>query len=72
MQGGILMKKRIIIFCVFLGILTGFLNIKENISRDIGYLENTVGVKAEVLENSIDDVRRAVEDLKYWGGINEK
>ena len=66
------MKKRIIIFCVFLGILTGFLNIKENISRDIGYLENTVGVKAEVLENSIDDVRRAVEDLKYWGGINEK
>jgi len=72
LQGGILMKKRIIIFCVFLGILTGFLNIKENISRDIGYLENTVGVKAEVLENSIDDVRRAVEDLKYWGGINEK
>lgn len=72
MQGGILMKKRIIIFCVFLGILTGFLNIKENISRDIGYLERTVEGKSEVLKNSIDDVRRAVEDLKYWGGINEK
>ena len=66
------MKKRIIIFCIFLGILTGFLNIKENISRNIGYLENTVGDKAEGLENSINDVRRAVEDLKYWGGINEK
>lgn len=59
------MKKRIIIFCVFLGILTGFLNIKENISRDIGYLERTVEGKSEVLKNSIDDVRRAVEDLKY-------
>ncbi|EEU32753.1 hypothetical protein HMPREF0946_00826 [Fusobacterium vincentii 3_1_36A2] len=59
------MKKRIFIFCIFLGLLTAFVNLKENISRDIGYLENTVGDKAEVLENSIDDVRRAVEDLKY-------
>ena len=59
------MKKRIFIFCIFLGLLTAFVNRKENISRDIGYLENTVGDKAEVLENSIDDVRRAVEDLKY-------
>nr|DAS46061.1 MAG TPA: Protein of unknown function (DUF3679) [Caudoviricetes sp.] len=59
------MKKRIIVFCVFLGILTGFLNIKENIGRDIGYLENTIESKSKVIENSVDDVRRAVEDLRY-------
>lgn len=66
------MKKRIIVFCVFLGILTGFLNIKENIGRDIGYLENTIESKSKVIENSVDDVRRTVEDLRYWGGSNEK
>ena len=66
------MKKRIIVFCVFLGILTGFLNIKENIGRDIGYLENTIESKSKVIENSVDDVRRAVEDLRHWGGSNEK
>ena len=59
------MKKRIIVFCVFLGILTGFLNIKENIGRDIGYLENTIESKSKVIENSVDDVRRTVEDLRY-------
>lgn len=66
------MKKRIIVFCVFLGILTGFLNIKENIGRDIGYLENAIESKSKVIENSVDDVRRAVEDLRYWGGSSEK
>lgn len=59
------MRKRIFIFCIFLGILTGFFNLKESISRDISYLENTVENKSEVIENTIDDVRRAIEDLKY-------
>ena len=66
------MKKRIIIFCTFLGILTAFLNLKENLEESIGYLERTVEDKSEVLKNSIDDVRSEIDNLKYWGDIGEK
>ena len=72
MQGGILTKKRIIIFCTFLGVLTAFLNLKENLEESIGYLERTVEDKSEVLKNSIDDVRSEIDNLRYWGDIVEK
>ena len=64
------MKKRIIIFCTFLGILTAFLNLKENLEESIGYLERTVEDKSEVLKNSIDDVRSEIDNLR--GDIDEK
>ena len=44
------MKKRIIIFCIFLGILTIFLNLKENLEESIRYLERTVEDKSEILK----------------------
>ena len=66
------MKKRIIIFCTFLGILTAFLNLKENLEESIGYLERTVEDKSEVLKNSIDDVRSEIDNLRYWGDMDEK
>ena len=66
------MKKRIIIFCTFLGILTAFLNLKENLEESIGYLERTVEDKSEILKNSIDDVRSEIDNLRYWGDIDEK
>lgn len=72
MQGGVLMKKRIIIFCIFLGILTIFLNLKENLEESIRYLERTVEDKSEILKKSIDDVGDEIDNIKYWGGINEK
>lgn len=66
------MKKRIIIFCTFLGVLTAFLNLKENLEESIRYLERTVEDKSEVLKNSIDDVRSEIDNLRYWGDIVEK
>lgn len=66
------MKKRIIIFCTFLGILTAFLNLKENLEESIGYLERTVEDKSEILKNSIDDLRSEIDNLRYWGDIDEK
>ena len=59
------MRRRIFIFCIFLGILTGFLNIKESIGKDIWYLQSTVEHESKDLKNYIDDVERAVENLKY-------
>lgn len=66
------MKKRIIIFCTFLGVLTAFINLKENLEESIGYLERTVEDKSEVLKNSIDNVRSEIDNLRYWGDIDEK
>ena len=63
------MKKRIIIFCIFLGFLTVFIDLKENLLESIGYLERTIEDKTEVLKNSIDDVGDEINTLKYWGGI---
>ena len=59
------MKKRIIIFCTFLGVLTAFINLKENLEESIGYLERTVEDKSEVLKNSIDNVRSEIDNLRY-------
>lgn len=66
------MKKRIFIFCIFLGLLTAFVNLKENLQESIGYLERTIEDKSEVLKNSIDDVKNEIDNLRYWGDIDEK
>lgn len=66
------MKKRIFIFCVFLGVLTIFIDLKENLLESIEYLERTVEDKSEILKNSVDNIKTEIDTLRYWGWYNEK
>ena len=66
------MKKRIFIFCVFLGVLTIFIDLKENLLESIRYLERTVEDKSEILKNSVDNIKTEIDTLRYWGWYNEK
>lgn len=59
------MKKRIFIFCVFLGVLTIFIDLKENLLESIGYLERTVEDKSEILKNSVDNIKTEIDTLRY-------
>ena len=59
------MKKRIFIFCVFLGVLTIFIDLKENLLESIEYLERTVEDKSEILKNSVDNIKTEIDTLRY-------
>jgi len=59
------MKKRIFIFCVFLGVLTIFIDLKENLLESIRYLERTVEDKSEILKNSVDNIKTEIDTLRY-------
>lgn len=64
MQGRLLMKKRIFIFCIFCVVLTFFINIKKNIENQKKFLNEQTEIlqkQTEVLENILETIKNIEE-----------